>query len=317
MDYLFKDVIILLRPKFKFADSKESAYKSVDELLKELTPKVKELLPNLKLDSEPDLVQPNDEPNPGLRPIAEVEEDQEPDSVTEETSHQESESEDEYEYPLEQQLEFHQKSTTDEGSDSEVNTPSDAEFAQRIEPRDKALKTIHCPEDDDFLKDFDKLMSESLISRSQEVVRSNTDIVIPVNRTAGKKSVAFTDSMHNSMSDNKDVSTINFMIMTRTKGNKPLLKNVDVPIDSELVLSLKAREEAERAEKIAVKKLILDINERREMEDRDAELEKGTATPAVANINRDHRRKYQHPKGVPDVDSIFGNKYSFHLLFVI
>lgn len=310
MDYLFKDVILLLRPKFKFANSYDSAYKSVEDLLKELTPKVQELLPNFKLESEPELVQSSEEQNSGLRPIAEVEEDQEPDSIAEETSHHESESEDEYEYPLEQQLEFRQKTTTDEGSGSDVNTQSDAEYAQGIESRDKALKTIHCPEDDDFLKDFDKLMSESLISRSQEVVRSNTDIVIPVNRNT-KKSVAFTDSVNNAISDDKEVSTINFMIMTKTKGNKPVLKNVDVPLDSDLVLTLKAREEAEKAEKKAVKKLILDINERREMEDRDAELEKGTASPSVVNMNRDHRRKYQHPKGVPDVDVIFGNKYMY------
>jgi len=310
MDYLFKDVMLLLRPKFKFVDSYESADKSVEELLKELTPKVQEVLPNFKLETEPELDQTNDEQNPGLKPIVEVEEDQEIESVTEETSHQESESEDEYEYPLEQQLEFHPKTTTtDEGSESDTNYPSDADYAQRNESRDSAPKTIHCPEDDDFLKDFDKLMSESLISRSQEVVRGNTDIVIPVNRNAGKKSVAFTDSVTNTISDDKEVSTINFMIMTRTKGNKPVLKNVDVPVDSELVLSLKAREVAEKAEKEAVKKLILDINQRREMEDRDAELEKGNPSPAVANLNRDHKRRYQHPKGVPDVDIIFGNKY--------
>jgi regulator of nonsense transcripts, putative len=28
----------------------------------------------------------------------------------------------------------------------------------------------------------------------------------------------------------------------------------------------------------------------------------------VMNLNRETRKKYQHPKGAPDVDVIFGNK---------
>ncbi|CAG2107459.1 unnamed protein product [Medioppia subpectinata] len=113
--------------------------------------------------------------------------------------------------------------------------------------------------------------------------------------------VAFTD-YNEPKEEPIDTPTINFMIMTRTKGNKSVLRTVDVPLDSELVVSLKAREEAEKAEKKNIKRLILDINERREMEDRDAELEKGSAATgsvSSSNTNRD-RRKYQHQKGVPD-----------------
>ena len=312
MDNIFRDSLLVLRPKFNFADSYESASKCVTDLLQELTPKVQEVLPNFKLQTESNEVMISEEQNAGLNPIIELEEDPEMESVRdEETSQHESETEDDYEFAVPQHLEFRQKGTTDEdnnGSESDANIPSD-EGLEQLEGRDTALKTVHCPEDDDFLKDFDKMMSESLVSRSQEVVRSNTDIVIPVNRNAGKKSVAFSDGLNSETKEDIEVQTINFMIMTRNKGNKPVLKNVDVPYDSELVATLKAREEAEKAEKKNIKKLILDINERREMEDRDAELERGAATgSSVTNANRD-RRRYQHQKGVPDVDIIFGNKY--------
>ena len=309
MDNFFKDAILLVRPKFSFASSYDSALKSVNTLLEELTPKVQEIMPNFKLNNESDISVENDDPNTGLNPIAELEEDQEVESARdEETSQQESESEDEYEFRGQQNLEFAQKTTTDDdmnGSESDVNVISDVEMR---ESRETAPKTIHCPEDEDFLKDFDKMMSESLVSRSQEVVRSNTDIVIPVDRNTSKKTVGFTDGIKPDLqTKDEKVQTFNFQIMTRTKGNKPVLKKVDVPIDSELVITLKAREEAEKAEKKNIKKLILDINERREMEDRDAELERG-ATSGSSTANRDHRRRYQHPKGVPDVDMIFGNR---------
>lgn len=31
--------------------------------------------------------------------------------------------------------------------------------------------------------------------------------------------------------------------------------------------------------------------------------------PAPANLNRERRVRYQHPKGAPDADLIFGSKY--------
>ncbi|CAG2107458.1 unnamed protein product, partial [Medioppia subpectinata] len=217
------DVILLLRPKFKFATNYESALKSVDDLLKELTPRVQEVLPNFKLRLDSETMSETDDQNPGLNPIVEAEEE----SAPEEMSHQESDSDDEYEFPTEQHLEFRQKTTTDEdnnGSESDGIYESD-DGLRGMEGSESGPKTVHCPEDDDFLKDFDKMMSESLVSRSQEVVRSNTDIVIPVNRNVTKKSVAFTD-YNEPKEEPIDTPTINFMIMTRTKGNKSVLRTV-------------------------------------------------------------------------------------------
>lgn len=33
-----------------------------------------------------------------------------------------------------------------------------------------------------------------------------------------------------------------------------------------------------------------------------------TQKPAMVNLNRERRHKYQHPKGAPDADLIFGRK---------
>ena len=56
-----------------------------------------------------------------------------------------------------------------------------------------------------------------------------------------------------------------------------------------------------------MKRLTLDINERQEEEDYQ-EMLAAQQRPAVMNLNRERRQKYQHPKGAPDADLIFGNK---------
>lgn len=64
---------------------------------------------------------------------------------------------------------------------------------------------------------------------------------------------------------------------------------------------------AERVEKEKVKKLTLDINERLEEEDYQEMLAQ-LQRPAMVVPGRDRRPKYQHPKGAPDADLIFGSK---------
>ena len=150
-----------------------------------------------------------------------------------------------------------------------------------------------------------------MLSRGQDSTRSSiNDIVVPLNKLmAAKKSVAFSDGSKPAGKDQpystSGEESLNLLLMTRAKGNKPMLKIVQVPIDSDLALSLKEKEEAERVEKEQVKKLTLDINERREMED---EFSEKANLCLVMNLNRETRKKYQHPKGAPDVDVIFGNK---------
>ena len=110
MDNIFRDCLLVLRPKFSFAENYESASKCVTDLLQELTPKVQEVLPNFKLQTDSNEMMTTEEQISGLNPIAEVEEDQEMESIKdEETSQHESETEDDYEFAVPQHLEFRQR----------------------------------------------------------------------------------------------------------------------------------------------------------------------------------------------------------------
>ncbi|RWS03575.1 regulator of nonsense transcripts-like protein [Dinothrombium tinctorium] len=319
MEFLFKDCILALRPKFSFAASYEEAVKCVDNLMNELKPKLLELCPNLSVDFNPDENISYQDSGDGryLKTITEVDEeatelemDSEGQPFENDDSDDETFSERDHAPENQNRKNTIPTTTTDEGSDTEVEKDGESNATNKIIDDRSAPKLVHCPEDEEFLKDFEKLISESIVSRSQELVRSQVnDIVIPMNRlSATKKTVVFTDEMKTNNEQNeaiKEKSTFNLMVMTKAKGNKPVLKAVEVPVDSDLAMIIKEKEEAERAEKEEVKKLTLDINERREMEDEFAEK---TTSPLVMNLNRDFRRKYQHPKGAPDADLIFGNK---------
>lgn len=51
------------------------------------------------------------------------------------------------------------------------------------------------------------------------------------------------------------------------KGNKTQYQNMQVPVSSEFANQFKAREELERVEKLKLKQLTLNINERMEQEE--------------------------------------------------
>ena len=69
----------------------------------------------------------------------------------------------------------------------------------------------------------------------------------------------------------------------------------------------------EKREKERMKRMVLDMHERQEEEDYQDMLDSanrvlshaGTGNP---NLNRERRVRYQHPKGAPDADLIFGTK---------
>lgn len=315
IEFLFKDTITSLRSKFKFASNRDEAYEAVENIIKDLKPKLVEMFPNLNSESTAENgVTLAEEKQKQLNPIAEIDEDVDSESCfvdDEESDDDESGSENECVRSGSGGGKL-RLSNTDDGSDD--NEKDDGvTVSKRLPP-----KLVSCPEDDQFLEEFDKIMSESLMSRNQDLVRASVnDIVIPMNKlSAAKKSAAHSEATGSralvsheesaSVESNRIGSTLNLMVMTRARGNKPLLKPVQVPIDSDLALSLKEKEEAERVEKQQVKQLTLHINERRELEEN---LTDDRNNPLlVINFNRDSRKKYQHPKGAPDIDLIFGSK---------
>ncbi|XP_063230825.1 regulator of nonsense transcripts 2-like [Bacillus rossius redtenbacheri] len=162
---------------------------------------------------------------------------------------------------------------------------------------------VECPEDDDFQNAFEQMVSSNIQERMHETIKPRqVDISVPLHvKNSTKKTY---EQLHETKSEEK--SMVNFVLMVR-KGHKQQYKSLAVPVTSELALNLRDREEAERAEKERVKRLTLDINERLEEEDYQ-EMMQQLQRPAVVNLNRERRHKYQHPKGAPDADLIFGSK---------
>lgn len=96
-----------------------------------------------------------------------------------------------------------------------------------------------------------------------------------------------------------------FVLMVR-KGNKQQYKTFEADVNSELAQNLRDQELAQKEEKERVKRLTLNITERFEEEDYQEMLQQ-QQRPVTQNLNRE-RKKYQHPKGAPDADLIFGPK---------
>lgn len=95
-----------------------------------------------------------------------------------------------------------------------------------------------------------------------------------------------------------------FVLMVR-KGNKQQYKTFEADINSELAQNVRDQEQAQREEKLRVKRLTLNITER--LEEEDYQETNQQQKPVTQNLNRE-RKKYQHPKGAPDADLIFGPK---------
>lgn len=59
-----------------------------------------------------------------------------------------------------------------------------------------------------------------------------------------------------------------FVLMVKGKGNKPALKSLKVPVDSDFAQAVRNKEEAEQREKEQLKKLTLNIQQRMDEEER-------------------------------------------------
>uniref|UniRef100_A0A646QJ82 Regulator of nonsense transcripts 2 n=1 Tax=Hemiscolopendra marginata TaxID=943146 RepID=A0A646QJ82_9MYRI len=313
MDFMLKDTVTALRPKLKLFESVEEAQKAIEDLEKEIMIKLMEIIPSLKLKDQDNL--PTDTQD-GLETIKETDEgqqssilldddhgDDDDHSMEESITEADGEGEDDVEMTGESQSQPMDPDyqENDLEGDYPLDSEGDNETGDNVKVLSGGPKHMQCQEDEDFMTAFDRMLSENIQHRSQEAVKPpKVDISVP---------------MHIKGNSNKKVqelprveehTTVNFVLMTR-KGNKQQYKNLEVPVTSELAQNLRDKEEAERAEKERVKKLVLDISERQEEEDYQ-EMLATQQRPAVMNPNRERRQKYQHPKGAPDADLIFGNK---------
>lgn len=314
MDYMYRDTLTMLRPKMQLFQSFKEARCAVDELRNTL-------YPSLAGDMAKEEYEQNSENEPeAMGVIQEVDEEATVAVATgngsgdakgvgelhfeESEEYSEAQSEDEYAgegYRGDGNLgtqentqgEFSLSAGVSEGV---VMDPSELDAALPMAP-----KRIESTEDDDFLSALDKMVSDNIQDRMRDSVKpQQVDISVPLHVKSTKKTY---EQLREGPSDS---TTVDFVLMLR-KGNKQQYKNLAVPVSSELAMNLRNRELEQKEEKERVKRLTLNITERQEEEDYQETINQGTR-PVTVNLNRERRQKYNHPKGAPDADLIFGPK---------
>ena len=116
---------------------------------------------------------------------------------------------------------------------------------------------MHCPEDEDFMAAFDKMLNDTVQARNSESVKvSQLDIALPMQMRSQKHksethSAGFVQTSHCMLvrlagpeepGDTAANSGIKFMLVTR-KGNKQHFSSLDVPVSDDLAAKYKEREE--------------------------------------------------------------------------
>jgi len=303
-----KDMLLSLRPKLNPHPNLQEAADALENLEKELMSKLNQAMPDLHMDgvlSEDNLGCIEEEDVDEADDIGEMED---YDMMDEERSLSRSVS---------------QLTTRGEATQPDEDIQNDDRVVVT------APRKAQCPEDDDFMAALDRMVAENINERGKEKPPA-VDISIPWQvKVSLKKPTDGTDknclgdalggelggalavaeasattTMASSPPSGEGETTMAFFLMTR-KGNKAQFKNLAVPTDSELAQNLRNRELAERVEKERVKKLTLDFNERQEEEEFQDQFQ-AVNRPAVHNVNRERRGRFQHPKGVPDAELIFG-----------
>ncbi|KAG0055167.1 hypothetical protein BGZ83_009469 [Gryganskiella cystojenkinii] len=133
--------------------------------------------------------------------------------------------------------------------------------------------------DEDFEREYLKMMTESLEARKFERKHLTLDVAIPVLRSA--------DRREESTLSNPD--HVAFTLLTK-KGNKQQLKTVGLPSDSALVINTRNQREAEREEQQQLKQLVLEYEVREEANQR-AALEQSLRNQGIRlNFTEDNRR---------------------------
>lgn len=190
----------------------------------------------------------------------------------------------------------------EESSDEEPiteNTGNDENEIQQteditIEARRPAPKPV---EDVEFESAFEKMVMENIAERQRENRPQQRDIAVPMTcRQTTKKT-------YEQLLQGKE--GVEFVLMVR-KGTKPQYKSFNAP--PELASNLQQQALADKQEMERMKLLTLNISERQEEEEYSAESGGGSGGSGNPNRGQHVRQKYQHPKGAPDADLIFGPK---------
>ncbi|XP_065829139.1 regulator of nonsense transcripts 2-like isoform X2 [Oscarella lobularis] len=148
-------------------------------------------------------------------------------------------------------------------------------------------KHVPSAEDDAFLNAFEKMMADTVQSRRHEAVKAPTvDIGLPLNFKGPQ--------ILNPVEEESRV--VNFSVMVK-RGHKQLFKEIAVPEDSSLVLSVRNKQEVEQKEKREMKKFVLDYEQRQEQEAiRNLHVENAQKTSQQTSPPKVSQPKLQRPE---------------------
>lgn len=308
IDYMYRDTLSMLRPKMQLFQSYKESQCAVNELRNTLYP----TLSNSTVD---DAASERAEGENDMGVILEGDEEaattgngsgdakgivelhfEESEDCSEAQSEEEWTADAERDDAMGTQENTQGDQSLSEGGTEIIMDATELEAALPAGPR-----RMSCPEDDDFMSALDKMVSDNIQDRMRDSVKpQQIDISVPLHVKSTKKTY---EQLQERPSDN---NTVDFVLMLR-KGNKQQYKNLAVPVSSELAMNLRNREQEQKEEKERVKRLTLNITERQEEEDYQETINQSTR-PVTVNLNRERRQKYNHPKGAPDADLIFGPK---------
>lgn len=306
IDYMFRDTLVMLRPKMQLFESYKEAQVAIEELRNTLYPS---LVASVKRDQQ------CGQTEMGVIPEADEEASTAPRNGSgdakgmvelhfeESEDYSEGQSDDEWDVDAErdENLGTQENTQGDQSLSEGCNDVAMMDSSELNAALPSGPKRVSCPEDDDFLSALDKMVSDNIQDRMRDSVKpQQVDISVPLHVRSTKKTY---EQLQEVPTDN---TTVDFVLMLR-KGNKQQYKNLAVPVSSELAMNLRNREQEQKEEKERVKRLTLNITERQEEEDYQETINQGTR-PVTVNLNRERRQKYNHPKGAPDADLIFGPK---------
>ncbi|CAG8692468.1 8116_t:CDS:2, partial [Scutellospora calospora] len=145
-----------------------------------------------------------------------------------------------------------------EGSDDEQadtdeleGVDDDTELVVHTNRQDK----VSLEEDEEFEREFSRMMTESMESRKYERKPAMLDVAIPMHPKGVDKAADHIDG------------SVSFTLLVK-KGNKQQTKTIEVPAESALAVNTRTKQEAEREEQQQLKKLVLNYEEREEQNQR-------------------------------------------------
>ncbi|CAB4424993.1 unnamed protein product [Rhizophagus irregularis] len=176
----------------------------------------------------------------------------------------------------------------DEGQDEEIDRErDDAEGAEEEPETDEVnddegddelivhtnrQEKVPTEEDEEFEREFSRMMTESMESRKYERKPAMLDVAIPMYLKGSDKVSDFLDG------------NVAFTLLTK-KGRKTM----EVPSDSALAVNTRSKQEAEREEQQQLKKLVLNYEEREEQNQRIA-LEQSLISSGMKVTYQSNRR---------------------------